>query len=259
MPAPRVSILLALTALAAAGCSSDGGGNDIAPASPAGRTFVSTAVSGTPIPGGGPLTLTFTEGRVSASSGCNTATGSVDLQGNTLQVGELSSTLMACPGELAGADEWQNSLLRSQPTWTLSGDTLTVKGSGSTVTMLDRKVAHPDKPLVGTTWIVTSLLRTQAKIRSVTLDEVRPTLTITPDGKVSGNAGCNQMTGTAAIDGEDVTFSIATTRMMCAPEVMEVEQQVLEALNGKVKATIDSDVLTLRNAGNDTGIELRAE
>ncbi|MGW4532732.1 META domain-containing protein [Nocardia sp. NPDC004340] len=259
MPATRVSILLALTALAAAGCSSGGGGNDTAPASLSGRTFVSTAVSGTPIPGGGPLTLTFTEGRVSASSGCNTANGSVDLQGNTLQVGDLASTLMACPGDLAGADEWQTTLLRSQPTWTLSGDTLTLKGSGSTVTMLDRKVAHPDKPLVGTTWIVTTLLRTQAKIRSATLDEVRPTLTITPDGKVSGSAGCNQMTGTAAIDGEDVTFAIATTRMMCAPEVMEVEKQVLEALDGKVKATIDSDVLTLRNAGNNTGIELRAE
>lgn len=262
MPATRVSILLALTALAAAGCSSGGGGGgggDTPPASLTGRTFVSTAVSGTPIPGGGPLTLTFTEGRISASSGCNTANGSVELQGNTLQVGELASTLMGCPGDLTGADEWQSGLLRSQPTWTLSGDTLTVKGNGSTVTMLDRKVAHPDKPLVGTTWIVTTLLRSQAKIRSVTLDEVRPTLTITPDGKVSGSAGCNQMTGTAAIDGDDVTFSLATTRMMCAPEVMAVEQQVLEALDGKTKATIDSDVLTVRNSGNGTGIELRAE
>ncbi|MGW4350652.1 META domain-containing protein [Nocardia sp. NPDC004582] len=259
MPATRVSILLALTALAAAGCSSGGGGNQTPPASLTGRTFVSTAVSGTPIPGGGPLTLTFTEGRVSASAGCNTANGSVDLQGNTLQVGELASTLMACPGDLTGADEWQSGLLRSQPTWTLSGDTLTLKGNGSTVTMLDRKAAHPDKPLTGTTWIVTAVLRTQAEVRSVTLDEVRPALTITPDGKVSGSAGCNTMTGTAAIDGDDVTFAIATTRMMCAPEVMEVEQQVLEALDGKTKATIDSDVLTLRNAGNGAGLKFRAE
>ncbi|MGW2661915.1 META domain-containing protein [Nocardia tengchongensis] len=259
MPATRLPILLALTVVAAAGCSS-GGGTETPPASLTGRTFVSTAVSGTPIPGGGPLTLTFVEGgRISATSGCNTANGPVDLQGNTLQVGELASTMMACPGDVMGADEWQAGLLHSQPTWTLSGDTLTLKGNGTTVSMLDRKAAHPDKPLIGTTWVVNTLLRTDAEVRSVTLDEVRPTLTITPDGKVSGTAGCNTMTGSAVIDGDDATFTIATTRMMCAPEVMEVEQQVLGALDGKTKATIDSDVLTLRNAGNNTGLKLRAE
>ncbi|WP_230329747.1 META domain-containing protein [Nocardia aurantiaca] len=247
------------TAVAAAGCSSSGDGNDIPSASLMGRSFVSTAVAGTPIPGGGPLTLTFADGRVSATSGCNTATGPVDLQGNTLQVGEMASTLTVCPDDVAGTDNWQDGLLRSQPNWTLVGDTLTLKGNGSTVTMLDRKVAHPDKPLTGTTWIVTALLRPDAEVRSTTLDEVRPALTITPDGKVSGSAGCNTVTGSAQIDGDDVTFQIATTRMMCDSQVMEVERQVLQALDGKTKATIDSDELTIRNTGNNTGLELRAE
>ncbi|WP_051178701.1 META domain-containing protein [Nocardia concava] len=258
MPATRVWVLLALSA-AAAGCSSNSGGSETPPTSLMGHTYVSTAVSGTPIPGGGPLTLTFKEGRVTAQAGCNTATGPVDLQGNTLQVGEMATTLMACPGEVAGADGWQDGLLRSQPTWTLVGDTLTLKGNGSTVTMLDRKVAHPDKPLTGTTWIVTALLRTDAVVHSKTLEEVRPALTITPDGKISGTAGCNTMTGSAQIEGDEVTFHVATTRMMCDPQVMEVEQQVLQALDGKTKATIDSDELTLRNTGNNTGLQLHAE
>ncbi|MFE3052238.1 META domain-containing protein [Nocardia sp. NPDC059239] len=259
MPATRLWVLLALTAVTAAGCSSNGGVNDIPPASLMGRSFVSTAVAGTPIPGGGPLTLAFADGRISATSGCNTATGPVDLQGNTIQVGEMATTLMACPGDLAGADGWQDGLLRSQPTWTLAGDTLTVKGNGSTVTMLDRKAAHPDKPLIDTPWIVTALLSPDAEVHSATLDEVRPALTITPDGEVSGSAGCNSMTGTAQIDDGTVTFQIATTRMTCDPQVMEVEQQVLQALDGKTKATIDSNELTIRNSGNDTGLKLRAE
>ncbi|MFC3438917.1 META domain-containing protein [Nocardia seriolae] len=259
MSANRVWVLLALTAVAAAGCSSSGGVGDTPPASPMGRSFVSTAVSGTPIPGGGPLTLHFADGRVSATAGCNTATGPVDLQGNTLHVGKRATTLMGCPGDLAGADGWQDGLLRSQPTWTLVGDTLTLEGNGSTVTLLDRKAANPDKPLTGTTWIVTALLRPEAEVRSATLDEVRPTLTITPDGKVSGTAGCNTVTGTAAIDADTITFTLATTRKMCEPQVMELETQVLQALDGKTTATIDSDQLTLRNSTNNTGLKLRAQ
>ncbi|MFE3194012.1 META domain-containing protein [Nocardia sp. NPDC059240] len=258
MPATRAGVLLALSVLAV-GCSATGSESGTPSAALMGHSFVSTAVSGTAIPGGGPLTLSFADGRISATSGCNTMTGPVDLQGNTLQVGELASTLMACPGDTAGADGWQDGLLRSQPTWTLVGDTLTVKGNGSTVTMLDRKAAHPDKPLTGTTWIVTALLRPDAEVRSATLDENRPALTITPDGKVSGSAGCNTLTGTAAIDGDTVTFQLATTRMACDPAVMDVESQVLQALDGKTKATIDSDELTLRNSGNNTGLRLRAE
>ncbi|MVU77958.1 META domain-containing protein [Nocardia sp. ET3-3] len=258
MPATRVWVLLALAAVAA-GCSSSGGESGTPAAALMGHTYVSTAVSGTAIPGGGPLTLTFADGRISATSGCNTATGPVDLQGNTLQVGEMAATLMACPGETAGADGWQDGLLRSQPTWTLVGDTLTLKGNGSTVTLRDRKAVHPDKPLTGTPWIVTTLLRPDAEVRSTTLDEVRPALTISPDGKVSGTAGCNTMTGTAQIDGDTVTFTIATTRMMCDPQVMDVERQVLQALDGKTKATIDSNELTIRNTGNNTGLKLRTE
>ncbi|GAB2516303.1 META domain-containing protein [Nocardia heshunensis] len=258
MPATRAGVLLALSVLAA-GCSATGSESGTPSTALMGHSFVSTAVSGTAIPGGGPLTLSFTDGRISATAGCNTMTGPVDLQGNTLQVGELASTLMACPGDTAGADGWQDGLLRSQPTWTLVGDTLTLKGNGSTVTMLDRKAAHPDKPLTDTTWIVTALLRPDAEVRSAALDEVRPALTISPDGKISGSAGCNSMTGTAAIDGDEVTFQIATTRMACDPAAMEVETQVLQALDGKTKATIDSDELTLRNTGNNTGLKLRAE
>ncbi|QVI20114.1 hypothetical protein KHQ06_28240 [Nocardia tengchongensis] len=41
MPATRIPILLALTVVAAAGCSS-GGGTETPPASLTGRTFVST-------------------------------------------------------------------------------------------------------------------------------------------------------------------------------------------------------------------------
>ena len=181
-------VLLALSAIA--GCSSGDSSSNADKSTPVGRTFVSTRVEGTPIPGGGPLTLTFT------------------------------------------------------------GDKLTV-------TLLDKKVAQPDKPIKGTTWVVTGLITPDAQIRSRTIDEAKPTLTIADDGAVSGTAGCNRMGGKADVAAADITFHIATTKMLCSPEIMEVEQSVLKALDGKTTATVDAEVLTLRNT-NGSGLTLRA-
>ncbi|MGW4768503.1 META domain-containing protein [Nocardia sp. NPDC004278] len=257
----RVGIFLAIAAGLLAGCSNDNRGEHKPAATPMGHTFVSIGVEGQQIPGGGPMTLTFADGKITANSGCNTATGTVDLAEGILHVGALASTLMACPDEDGQADSWQDNVLTSLPKWRLDESTLTLTGKDTTVTLLDKKVAQPDQPLIGTTWIVSALMTPDAQIRSQTLDEVKPTLTIAPDGAVSGSAGCNRITGHAtpspAADGPDVTFQIGTTKTMCAPEIMEVEQAVLKALDGKTTATIDAEILILRNT-NGFGLTLRA-
>ncbi|RDI67298.1 META domain-containing protein [Nocardia pseudobrasiliensis] len=243
----------------AIGCSSGHGDSDRP--TPMGHTFVSTKVDGTPIPGGGPLVLTFADGRVSAQAGCNTSSGPVAFDGDVLRVSGLATTMMGCPGERGGADGWQTELLQAAPTWKLDGTTLTLTGNGKTVTLLDKKAAQPDRALTGTTWTVTTLVRPNGQVTSQVLEQTEPNLTIASDGRVSGSAGCNRMTGTAevAAGGQEVTFRIATTKMACEPDVMEVERQVLEALDGRTRATVDADTLTLHNDGNNTGLVLRAE
>ncbi|MBF6331002.1 META domain-containing protein [Nocardia transvalensis] len=249
--------ILAAVGVAAA-CSSQGSSDG---PTPMGHTFVSTKVDGTAIPGGGPLVLTFADGRVSAQAGCNTSSGPVDFDGDVLRVSGLATTMMACPGDRSGADGWQNGLLESAPTWKLDDNTLTLSGNNSTVTLLDKKVAQPDRPLTGTAWVVTTLVRPNGQVTSQALEQARPTLTIGPDGHVTGSAGCNRMTGSAdvAANGQEITFRIATTKMACEPDAMDVERQVLEALDGKTRTTVDSDTLTIHNDGNNTGLVLRAE
>ncbi|APE35694.1 hypothetical protein BOX37_19025 [Nocardia mangyaensis] len=255
----RLAVLLVLTALAATACGSSDDEPTDDSATPMGHTYISTEVVGDQIPGGGPMTLGFADGRISADSGCNGASGAVDLTGNVLSVSGLAGTLMACPGDRGGADAWQNSFLESGPTWRLDGDRLTLTGETVTVHLTDKKIVTPDRPLLGTTWIVTTLLTPDAQIRSTVLDEVSPNLTIGEDGTVSGMAGCNRITGTAGVGpGDAVNFAVATTRMMCAPDVMEVEQNVLAALDGRTTATVDADTLTLRN-DNGHGLVLRAQ
>ncbi|WP_019926965.1 META domain-containing protein [Nocardia sp. BMG111209] len=258
MSAPALRVLPVMAVAALAACAT----HHAATADPMGRSFVSTGISGTPIPGGGPLTLSFAGGRVTADAGCNTSSGAARFDEDTVVVSDLTTTLLGCTSDRAGADAWQTGLLQSSPTWKLDRNTLTLTGNNSIVMLKDKKIVEPDRPLTGTTWIVTTLIQLQGLVRTVTLEQARPTLTIAADGAVSGSAGCNRVTGTADLPesgGSDLTFHLATTRMACADDVMALEGQVLQALDGRTTATVDGNTLTLRNPGNGTGLVLRAE
>lgn len=249
-------LTLAVAVLAFVACAA-------APAGPTpmGREFVSTDVSGT-IPGGGPLELGFTDGRVNTYAGCNRGAASVDLSGGTLVTGELAMTMMACPGDRAGADEWMATLLRAQPGWTLDGETLTLRTADQVVTLLDRRVAAPDRPLLGTTWVVHSLLTPGAVSTTGALDRAAPHLRLDPNGTAAGSTGCNNFTGPATVsesrDRTRIEFGpLATTRRACEPDLAEVERAVLAVLSGTVEATVDGSELRLHKP-DGTGALLRA-
>ncbi|WP_040779993.1 META domain-containing protein [Nocardia pneumoniae] len=254
----RLALAVLIAPCAIAACSSNRPEQTSDGPSPVGRTFLSTGVEGTPIPGGGPLTVSFPDGRITADAGCNKFTGTVTLDDHVVRVSGLSTTLMACPDDRSGADEWLSGLLNSEPSWRLDDTRLTLHSDNRTVTLLDKEVAQPDRPIKGTSWLVTALIADDAQIRSRALEETNPTLTIAEDGAVSGSAGCNRLTGSADVSGAEITFRIATTKMACSPEVMEVEQAVLKALDGKTAATVDADALTLRN-DNGAGLILHAQ
>ncbi|GGK93351.1 META domain-containing protein [Nocardia jinanensis] len=260
-PALRIGAALSLLVLAATACSDNEQALTAPEPTPMGHTYISTEVTGAPIPGGGPLTLTFADDRISAEAGCNAHSGAVDLRDHLLHVSDLASTLVGCPGDRAGSDAWVDDLLRADPTWQLDQDRLTLTGKGTTVVLTDKKVLQPDRPIRGTEWVVTSLLTPDARISSQTVDQVRPTLTIGADDSLTGFAGCNRITGRAVVTdtapGTDIAFSAATTRMMCTPEIMEVEQAILAVLDGTARATVDADTLTLRNPDGH-GLTLRA-
>lgn len=253
-------LVFALAAVTSCGGDNAGAAQDES-ATPMGRTFVSTEVQGPAIPGGSQIKLSFRDGRISGSAGCNTHSGPVVLDDHKIAVSELAGTLMACPDERQRADEWLVGLLRSTPSWSLDNDTLTVQNDDLTVTMVDKRVANPARPLRDTTWIVDALRTPDAHIRSRAIDESQPTLTIADDGAVTGSTGCNSMTGQATVneapEGTEVAFQVATTKKMCPPEVMEVEQSMLRTLDGTTNAEIESDTLTVSNP-NGYGLELRA-
>ncbi|NMM84341.1 META domain-containing protein [Rhodococcus sp. SRB_17] len=263
--------LLAIAAVS--GCSSNSdspGGSEntstatssaaVAGSDPTGRVFISTAVEGTPIPGGGPLTLDFTApGRILATAGCNNATGTVTFTGGKITADALASTMMACEPGVMESDAWVATLIGATPAWALSGDTLTLTTADATVTLADKKVVDPDRPVQGTTWTVTSLITPNAISTSTALEASAPNFTIAADGTVSGSSGCNRMTGSATVTDTTITFTpMGATMMACTEDVAAIERQVLTVLDGEVAYTLDADTLTLRKPDGN-GLILTAQ
>ncbi len=256
---PKLALTLPLALLMLAACSSA----DPAEPTPMARAFVSTAVQGTPIPGGGPLEVGFADEQISAYAGCNRASGPVDLSDGKLVTGDLATTMMACPGDRSGADAWVATLLNAQPAWALSGDTLTLRSGDQVISLLDREVANPNRPLIGTTWVVQSTIASDAITTSVALERAAATLLLDPDGTVTGSTGCNNFNGPATVSESDTGNTIefgplATTRRACEPDLAEVEHAVLGVLSGTVDATVDADQLRLKKS-DGTGLVLRAQ
>ena len=67
------------------------------------------------------------------------------------------------------------------------------------------------------------------------------------EGRVSGSASCNRMTGSYTVDGGALTLSpLAVTRRMCVAEaLMEQEARVLEALGEVGGWRIERELLVL--------------
>ncbi len=99
-------------------------------------------------------------------------------------------------------------------------------------------VPGQDAALVGTSWTVERIEELGAN---------RATTTVRfEDGRVSGRAGCNQYSGYLQAAGDSLRASeIRSTRMACAPAVMEQETRFLAALAAVRVARREGDRLVL--------------
>ncbi|MFW0794831.1 META domain-containing protein [Gordonia sp. CPCC 205515] len=104
----------------------------------AGKSFSSTEVKGTEIPGGGPLVITFPDaGRVSLTAGCNRHIGSITVDGDTMTFHQLASTMMACPPPRDGADKWVAEFTKQPVTWAVHDDHLELSRGDQQVALVE--------------------------------------------------------------------------------------------------------------------------
>ena len=254
---PRALLVLAC-ALALATCSGTGAPRSSGPSAPSagldGRTFLSAGITGATLGAGSRVRLAFSDGTISAQAGCNSMSGAYRIEGDVLRVGMMATTEMACQEPLMAQDQWLANLLDGA-TIALDGNSLTLAKGGVTVTLVDRVVADPDRPLLGTQWIVDGLISGEA-VSSVPVGVIAA---LTFDAThVAVETGCNSGGGSVTIADRTIAFgTITLTKKGCPQPGTAVEQAVTAVLQGQASYTIEAGTLTL--TAGERGLLLRAQ
>jgi heat shock protein HslJ len=76
-----------------------------------------------------------------------------------------------------------------------------------------------------------------------------------PDGKVTGNVGCNGFSGDYKVDSNKVAFgSIASTLMACADPIAQQEGVVFNVFTNTASFKIDGNTLTVTSADGKSAV-----
>lgn len=98
-----------------------------------GTTWNATTVEGYEL--AGTLTMSFDDGRLSVTGGCNNLGGAYTVTDGRLSAGPLVSTMMACPDALMDQDAWIGQLLEAGSNVAQDGDELVLTSDDVTITL----------------------------------------------------------------------------------------------------------------------------
>ena len=235
-------MLSLLAVLLSAGCGGDGSG--ATESSFEDQPWVLVSGAGLPADAAafGP-SATFIDGTVGGSTGCNRFTSTYTLDGDSLELGQIASTRMACPPPADRVERSYLTALARVAGWRMDGEELVLTDADD-ADLLRYAAATP----VGS-WQVTGLLTGDALVSPILGTDV--TATFGSDGSLTGSAGCNDYNASYTTDNGTIEITQpAATRKFCAePEgVMDQEAAYLSVLPTAVAYHVDGTVLELLSA-----------
>jgi heat shock protein HslJ len=263
-----LGILIALTAAACGGDDEAVDAGDAGDAGSAGSIdledpgdYVADDISegGSPraLVAGTEIAIRFTDGEVSANAGCNSIGGTYTLDGDVLRVHAVSMTEMGCDGPRHDQDQWLIGFLSDAPRVANATEGIVLTTDTTTMTLVDRGIAHPDADLVGTTWVVTGFIEGDTASSGATDDAGTSTLTFGADGRVQGDDGCNDFSADYEVDGDAVRIGApASTQAGCDDEARAAS--IRAVLGTTATYEIDGRNLTLM-AQDGRGVTYTAE
>lgn len=192
-------------------------------------------------------TLTIAaDGQVSGKGGCNSYFGSLTVNGDKLAFGQMGRTLMACDREIMALEDAYLAALEAAQSFTLENGLLSIRTQDGSSTLVFARAQASNYQ--GPEWSLDSFVN--GEIASSVLADTAITLTYEPGSTgISGTAGCNRyMAQVDAGEGSEGRFeasAIGTTKMACAPEIMEQEAAFLAALRAARSYTYRDNRLIL--------------
>ena len=106
--------------------------------------------------------------------------------------------------------------------------------------------------IAGTRWI--------GAVDASVPEGARPRLEFTAQGRISGFTGCNMLSGTWRLEGNDIRFGpVTSTKRGCMGVEGDIEKRVLAALNASATARRDGPRLRLSAPGGSFDFNLVSE
>jgi heat shock protein HslJ len=205
-----------------------------------------------PQPAGATATLVFEADRLSGRAFCNSFSADYRLAGDALRVTALGSTEMGCAGPVMAAESAFLTALGAVDRVVRDGDELVLTGGDGTL-RFTRQVPEPDRPLVGTRWVLDTLA--DPETASSVLGEA--VLELAPDGTATGSTGCRAWTGGWQQEGSTLMVRPVAEEVPCAPDLTRQDDQVLAVLAAAPAATVEGARLTV-TAPDGRGLSYRA-
>lgn len=203
---------------------------------------------------GSQVRISFADGNLGLQAGCNSMSGTVQIEDDTLTVGPMGGTEMGCPEPLMAQDTWLAGLFGVPVK--VAEDPLTLTSGAVVLTLVEREVASPDLPLVGTRWVLDGLIQgdSVSSVPGLLVAEV----TFPEEGEVVLNTGCNMGSGTVVTTGDTIAWGqLMLTKKACTKDNGSVEGALLSVLDGETTYEIEEHSLTITKG--DQGLTFRAE
>ncbi|MGH1490499.1 MAG: META domain-containing protein [Acidimicrobiales bacterium] len=209
---------------------------------------------------GFPITLNITGDRIGGNASCNGFGGTFAVDGNSLALGDVSITEMACLDNEAMSSEqtfiqafWRTTGI--ELTGIEPGETLTLSGDGVNLHYI-RETPTADADVIGTVWILDTIIRGDAASSTIQgLDEGN--LILDEQGTFTAATGCREIAGTYTLDGGQLELAFDMETYACEEPAGQQDTAVLAVLGKASAVEIDETRLTLLVDDGLNGLSFR--